>query len=120
MILVDTSIWIDHLRTNDSILIELLYSGRVYIHHLVIGEIACGNLKNRKEIISLLKDLPKIAQAKDEEVLSFIEQNELMGKGIGYIDSHLLASVVLQGDTLLWTKDVRLKKLAERMSLSLK
>jgi hypothetical protein len=118
MILVDTSVWIDHLRAGDARLIELLKNFEVMSHPFVIGEIACGNLENRKEILSLLADLPQVTTATDSEVLFFIEQQQLMGQGIGYIDAHLLASVFLSRSIKLWTQDRRLKKVAKRMTLS--
>ncbi len=96
MILVDTSIWIDHLRAGDPALKKLLEAGKVWTHPLVIGELACGNLKYRKSILSYLKDLPVARVATDNETLVYIEAHALMGRGIGYIDAHLLASVALR------------------------
>ena len=107
MILVDTSVWIDHLRKKDLILSDLLHKEEVCIHPFIIGEIACGNLVNRNEIIILLKALPEVVIAIDEEVLQFIENRRLYGKGLGYIDIHLLASSLLNNISL-WTKDKRL------------
>jgi len=95
VILVDSSVWIDHLRAGSSELESLLNDLRVLVHPFVIGELACGNLRNRKEVLDLMGDLPQVSTAADQEVLYFIEQHELMGKGIGYIDAHLLASVAL-------------------------
>ena len=86
-------------------------------HPFIIGELACGNLKNRKEILALLEALPKTTQAKHEEVLYFIEQHQLMGKGLGYIDMHLLASAKLSGLSL-WTLDKNLKDVADGLNLS--
>lgn len=97
MILVDSSIWIDHLRAGEPVLVELLNAGRVLTHPFVIGELACGNLKNRKGVLSLLQDLPAAPVATDEEVLFFIEKRGLMGKGIGYVDAHLPASISVTG-----------------------
>ena len=116
MVLVDTSIWIDHLRSGNAKLSALLNDGEVAIHPFIIGELACGNLKNRKEIISLLHTLPHIAKADDDEVLFFIEKHKLMGRGIGLIDIHLLASCKL-GKARLLTKDKRLRDAAERLGL---
>lgn len=118
MILVDTSIWVDHLRTGDSKLKQLLEAGRVWTHPFVIGELACGNLKNRKLILSLLRDLPHARTATDDEVLLFIENNALMGRGIGYIDAHLLASVALTDSITLWTRDKRLHAVAESLGMA--
>ncbi len=116
MILVDTSVWIDHLRSGNAKLSALLNEGDVAIHPFIIGELACGNLKNRKEIISLLHALPHITKADDDEVLFFIEKHTLMGLGIGLIDCHLLASCKL-GKAQLLTKDKRLQNAAERLGL---
>jgi hypothetical protein len=113
VILVDTSIWVDHLRSGDDGLVNMLNAGQVCMHPFVLGELACGNLHQRTEILSLLKDLPGISVARDEEVLFYIERHELMGRGIGYIDAHLLAAVALEAGTRLWTRDKRLQKLAE-------
>ena len=118
MILVDTSIWIDHLRKTDHQLSFLLNNGNVITHTAVIGELACGNLKNRQIFLSLLSQLPKAKHATDDEVLFFIETNKLMGKGIGYIDAHLLASTALTQSASLFTKDKRLKKSAQSLGLS--
>jgi len=112
MVLVDTSVWIDHLRFSELQLITLLEHGRVSIHPMVIGELACGNLKNRKELLALLKNLPHAVEASHKEVFHCIEKNKLMGKGIGFVDSHLLASSLLSPNTVLWTRDRRLNDLA--------
>jgi predicted nucleic acid-binding protein len=120
MILVDSSVWIDHLRAGDPMLVELLNSNRVLVHPFVIGELACGNLKSRKTVLSLLQDLPAVQFATDAEVLFFIEKHGLMGLGIGYIDVHLLAAVVLDGTAQLWTRDKRLGSVAESMRLAFK
>lgn len=112
MILVDTYVWVDHLRHGDDGLSALLNSNQVLMHPFVLGELACGNLRQRSEVLSLLKDLPQAAVARDEEVLFFIERHELMGRGIGYVDAHLMAAVALDGDARLWTRDKRLQALA--------
>lgn len=111
MILVDTSVWIDHLRSGDSHLAGLLDRDVALIHDFVIGEIACGNLRNRQEVLSLLSWLPKCEPATQEEVLFFIEQHRLMGRGIGYIDACLLAAASLNS-AQLWTRDKRLSAVA--------
>ena len=112
MILVDTSVWIDHLQSGDKMLAHLLENTQVLAHPFVIGELACGNLSNRTEVLALLADLPKVAMATDEEVLFFIEQHQLMGRGVGYIDAHLLSSTFLGGPAKIWTRDKRLAALA--------
>lgn len=118
MILVDTSIWVDHLRSGDDGLVSMLNASQVCMHPFVLGELACGNLRQRTEILSLLKDLPGISVARDEEVLFYIERHELMGRGIGYIDAHLLAAVALEAGTRLWSRDKRLQKLAESLGIA--
>lgn len=117
MILVDTSVWVDHLRTGDAILARLLEAGSVLAHGFVIGELAMGNLRRRDEILALLRDLPAATMAADDEALRFIERRRLMGSGIGYIDAHLLASAALTPDTRLWTRDRRLDGVARRLNL---
>ena len=118
MILVDTSVWIDHLRKADDTLISLLNSTQVVIHPFIIGELACGNLKNRAELLALLRKLPAVQSAQQEEVLYFIEHNQLMGRGIGFIDVHLLASLALSNHTLLWTRDKRLDLAADQLGMA--
>ena len=118
MILVDTSIWIEHLRAKDENLTGLLHSGQVLTHPMVIGELACGNLRNRNRILFLLERLPKASVASDNEVLFFIEQHQLMGCGIGYIDAHLLAATALTESAHLWTHDMRLVKVAFELNLA--
>ncbi len=117
MILVDTSVWIDHLRAGELLLVELLDTNRVLVHPFIIGELACGNLNNRKTVLSLLRKLPTARLATDDEVLFFIERHGLMGRGIGYIDAHLLAAMSLTGTVRLWTRDKRLGAVAESMRL---
>jgi predicted nucleic acid-binding protein len=117
MILVDTSVWIDYLRAGDNELAALLDGSRVLMHPFIIGEITCGSLRNRTEILSLLKELPRIAVATDDEVWFFIERHKLMNRGIGYIDAHLLASVTLEGSARLWTRDKRLHEVGASLAL---
>ena len=119
MILVDTSVWIDHLRHGDQHLEKLLFDGDVVCHTHIIGELACGNLKNRIEIISLLQSLPVTPIIDFQEYLYFIDQNQLSGKGIGFVDIHLLASAKL-GQVALWTADKRLKSAAANLDLNYK
>ena len=118
MILVDTSVWIDHLRSGDERLADLLNRCQVVIHPFVIGELACGNLRNREEVLRLLSDLPQAVVASQREVLYLIERRKLMGLGIGFVDAHLLASVVLSDTAAIWTRDRRLQKVARKLELS--
>ena len=118
MILVDTSVWIDHLSKGNTLLDSLLLNSSVLIHPFVIGELACGNLHNRNEVLDLLADLPASKLADDREVLFFIEHNDLMGRGIGYVDAHLLASVSLSSPSRLWTVDRKLKNVATGLGLA--
>ena len=104
MVLVDTSVWVEHLRRGVPELARLLDARLVVCHPFVLGELACGNLKNRREILDLLQALCTCPVATHEEVLSFLEANHLMGRGLGYIDIHLLASAKLSGIPL-WTLD---------------
>jgi predicted nucleic acid-binding protein len=116
MILVDTSIWVSHLREDLPDFKDLLFEGKVVSHPFVIGELACGNLQNRREILTLLRALPMAIQAEHEEVLRFIETHHLMGMGLGYIDVHLLASALLSGISL-WTQDIPLKNAARKLEV---
>jgi predicted nucleic acid-binding protein len=111
MVLVDTSVWVSHFRVGNIELAGLLNDGEVVTHPFVVGELACGNLKNRTLILSLLKSLPMSVEAEHEEVLAFIERNRLMGKGLGYVDAHLITSAVLT-EVSLWTLDKRLGQVA--------
>ena len=113
-ILVDTSVWIDHLRTNSPALRRLLDNDLVVCHPLVIGEIACGNMKHRSELIESLSVLPTTPLIEYQEVLTFIETHKLFGQGLGWIDVHLLASTILQHVTL-WTLDQSLRNAARRL-----
>lgn len=117
MILVDTSVWIDHLRKTDQKLFEILQNGKVCIHPFIVGEIACGNLTNRVEIIDLLKALPEVLMVSHDEILQFIENRELYGKGLGYIDIHLLASSFIN-KVPLWTRDKRLSAVSSELKLN--
>jgi predicted nucleic acid-binding protein len=118
VILVDTSVWIGHLRSGEPALAKALEGGRVLMHPFVLGELACGNLRNRGEVLRLLGGLPAAPTATDPEVLGFIERRALMGRGIGYIDVHLLASVALDGVARLWTRDRRLSAAAAELELA--
>jgi predicted nucleic acid-binding protein len=117
MVLVDTSVWVAHLRHGDIGLKALLNEGRVICHPFIIGELACGNLHNRTEILVYLQALPRANQAEHLEVMQFIENYRLMGKGLGYIDIHLLASAVLTR-VPLWTLDKKLNEVAVNLELA--
>ena len=117
MVLVDTSVWVAHLRHGAVGLEALLHGGRVLCHPFIVGELSCGNLRNRSEIISLLQRLPGAIQAEHEEVMQFIDNNGLMGKGLGYIDIHLLAAARLTG-VPLWTLDKRLLEAVKKLGLA--
>ena len=112
MVLVDTSVWVSHFRETHDGLVELLNNGEVVCHPFIIGELACGNLNNRTSIIALLEALPVALVVEHEELLSFIEARKIMGKGLGYVDVHLLAAALLTG-VPLWTLDKKLDKVAE-------
>jgi len=112
MILVDTSVWVDHLRSGIPVLGGLLEQSRVVMHSMVLGELACGNLRNHRQLLRLWQGLDTVQAVNDVEALYFIEHNGLMGRGIGYIDVHLLASVALIAGTTIWTRDKRLAGIA--------
>jgi len=118
MVLVDTSVWIDFLRQGDDGVSFLLLQNSVFMHPMILGELACGNLVNRKQLLSHWRMLPSALEAKHDEVLAFIEQFKLGGKGIGFIDLHLLMSCRLTQNTRLWTKDKRLNKVASDMGVA--
>ena len=117
MILVDTTVWIDHLRKGRSALSAALEREEVMTHPFVIGELACGSLENRRELLELLAALPSTVVATDEEALHLIEQHRLMGRGIGWVDVHLLASVKLTEAAQLWTRDKRLHAVATELRI---
>ena len=119
MVLVDTSVWIDHLRSDDEQLSHLLEQGQVHMHPMILGELACGNLQNRPHLLGLWERLPFAVEATHTEALHCLEKNRLMGRGIGYIDLHLLASVLLSPDTVLWTRDHRLQQIASDLGVGL-
>jgi hypothetical protein len=114
MVLVDTSVWVSHLRDGNAELANLLNDGRVLCHPLIVGELACGNLKDRAVILSFLQLLPMSIEAEHDEVLSFIENNRLMGKGLSYVDVHLITSAVLTG-VPIWTLDKKLAQAADSL-----
>ena len=119
MILVDSSVWIDHLRAGDTRLAALLEGGRVLTHPFIVGELALGSLRQRGIVLGALSGLPSAAVANDLEVLKFIETHALSGSGIGYIDAHLLAAVRLTGESRLWTKDRKLRMVGDRLGLTI-
>ncbi len=117
MVLVDTSVWIDHFRAGDDDLAGLLDESAVLMHPFVLGELACGNLRNRQSLLSLLGALPAARVATDPEVLHFIERHRLMGRGIGYVDAHLLAATALSAPARLLTRDAALRTIATDLDL---
>ncbi|MBW1781550.1 MAG: type II toxin-antitoxin system VapC family toxin [Deltaproteobacteria bacterium] len=116
MVLVDTSVWVSHLRDGNSALADLLNDGRVLCHPFIVGELACGNLKDRGVILSYLQLLPMSMEAEHHEVLSLIENHRLMGKGLGYVDVHLITSAVLTG-VPVWTLDKKLARAADSLHI---
>jgi predicted nucleic acid-binding protein len=118
MILIDTSVWVDHLRAGDKRLATLLNSGMVLAHPFVVGELALENLRQREVILTAMSDLPRASVATDAEVLDFIHRYALFGRGVGYIDVHLLAAVQLTADAALWTSDKRLHGVAVELGLA--
>jgi len=117
MILVDTSIWVDHLRNGNRELAALLEEGEALVHPFVIGELACGNLRNRRGIINLLQDLPAVPMIDQNEFMVFIERHYLSGLGLSFVDVHLLASSRLSG-VPLWTFDKALSRAAYKLRIS--
>ncbi|RKX34688.1 MAG: VapC toxin family PIN domain ribonuclease [Verrucomicrobia bacterium] len=117
MVLVDTSVWINHFRARERKLSELLEHEEVLVHSFVIGELACGNLANWKRIVALLHALPFAPRADDDEILFFIERHRVMGCGIGLIDAHLLASCELAG-SVLWSADKKLQAVANNLKMA--
>ena len=118
MILVDTSVWVDHLRASDSALAVVLDAGEVLAHPFVIGEIALGNLLGRDRVLEAMQNLPQAVAASDQEVFHFIGRHALFGLGIGYVDAHLLAATRLTAGARLWTRDKRLSDVADRLGLA--
>jgi predicted nucleic acid-binding protein len=117
VILVDTSVWVDHLRSTDRGLVELLDTGQVLVHPFVMGELALGGLRQRRFILDTLRVLPHAVVAGTDEVLDFIEAERLYELGIGYVDAHLLAATRLTAGATLWTRDRRLRVAADRLGL---
>lgn len=117
MVLVDTSVWVTHFRAGEARLAALLEEGRVACHPFIIGELACGNLANRTELLRLLKSMPQALVADHEEVMRFLELHRLIGIGLGYVDVHLLASARLSLAPL-WTLDVKLREAAAKLEIA--
>ncbi len=118
MIIVDSSVWIDHLRADDPDLAALLADGVVLLHPFVLGEVSVGSFRNRVATLKDMRELPAAVVAEPDEVLHLIERETLFGLGIGYVDAHLLASARLMEDTKVWTRDRRLGAAAARLSLA--
>jgi len=116
VVLVDTSVWVEHLRSGNIGLESLLNNDGVVCHLFIVGELSCGNLSNRVEILTLLQALPLANHAEHEEVMHFIENYSLMGKGLGYIDMHLIASAILT-KAPIWTLDKKLKEVSLKLGL---
>jgi predicted nucleic acid-binding protein len=117
MVLVDTSVWISHFREGQPVLTDLLSDGLVLIHPFISGELACGNLKSRAGILSDLAALPAAKRASDSEVVSLIDERRLWGRGLGWMDAHLLAAALLS-NCRFWTLDKRLRRAAAELKLS--
>lgn len=119
MILVDTSVWVDHLRKTEPLLIEHLKDNKIVMHSSIIGELACGTLANRAERLRDWHALPTIHELQNGDVLALIEHRKLMGRGIGLVDAHILGAVLHSQSTLLWTRDKRLQSIAEECGVAL-
>ncbi len=120
MVLVDTNVWIGHLNRGEKQLELLLQEGRVLMHPFVIGELACGTFRNRQGLLSLLKSLPQARTAMHDEVMFFIERHALMGRELGYVDAHLLASLAIDSGAVLFTRDAVLKTVATEQGRAFK
>lgn len=118
MILADTTVWVDHLRSASSLLHQLLDAEQVLMHPFVIGELALGHIRQRRLILTTLEELPAIHISDPEEVLTLIEQRKLVAIGIGYVDTHLLASTITTPGCQLWTRDRRLAEIAARLGVA--
>jgi predicted nucleic acid-binding protein len=118
MVLIDTSVWVDHLQRSNAELVALLNHGHVLVHPFVIGELALGGLQQRSTVLEALQNLPACSKATDAEVLGFIDAHTLHGIGIGYVDVHLLAATLLTPTAKIWTQDKRLHAAASRLGLS--
>jgi predicted nucleic acid-binding protein len=119
MILIDSSIWMDHFRQKNSELIDLARGKAILCHPFVVGEIAMSSFAQREIILSDLSDLPQAIVAFDDDVQKFVTRHKLFSLGIGYIDAHLLVSAQLTPGTHFWTKDKRLLAAAEKLGLAM-
>lgn len=117
MLLVDTSVWIDHLHASEPRLVRALEDAQVAQHPLVVGELALGTLRARDEVLALVSALPAVPQASHEEMLHLVETHRLHGRGLGVVDAHLLASLRLAHDVGIWTRDKRLRAAAEELAV---
>ena len=117
-VLADTSVWVDHLSGGEAEMVRLLEAERLLVHPFVVGEIACGNLRNRTGVLGGLDELPEIAVASRHEVREAIERRRLSGRGIGYVDCHLLVSVLIAPPATLWTRDKRLQAAAVELEVA--
>ena len=118
MILVDTSVWIEHFRAASAMLSQLLDNGEVLGHPFVLGELALGNLRQREDVLRVLRRLPQATSAAHQEVIQLIDREVLFGRGIGYVDAHLLAAARLTAGSRLWTHDRRLRAVAAQLDLA--
>jgi predicted nucleic acid-binding protein len=118
VILTDTSVWINHLRQGDPLMADLLRREQVLTHPFVIGELALGGLQQRDVFLQRLRELPSALVASTEEVLALILENELQGSGVGYVDANLLASVRMTPEARIWTRDLKLAAVAERLAVA--
>jgi predicted nucleic acid-binding protein len=118
VILVDTSVWIDHLRSSEPALVQRLWQAQVLMHPMVLIELACGNLADRDKLLALWRNLPQLPPVSDDEALYFLHAQNLMGRGIGYVDLHLLAATAVRPGTRLWSRDRRLSAAAEPLGLA--
>lgn len=118
MYLVDSSVWIDHFRKTDPLLVDALEGDLVACHDHVIGELALGSIKDRDKVLHSLSRLPRISAARDSDVLEMINQHKLFARGIGYIDAHLLAASLIDGQAKVWTHDKRFKTISQELGIS--
>jgi predicted nucleic acid-binding protein len=118
VILVDTSVWVDHFRVGVADLVSALNDGEILMHPFVLGELACGNFRKRSHALALLRELPLAREATHDEVMAMIDERRLMGRGIGYVDAHLLAAVAITPEARLWTRDASLSRLAASLGLA--
>lgn len=117
-VLADTSVWIDHFRKRDNLLVSLLNNHQVLMHSMIRGELACGYLRCRLQPLTLLKNLPHVFEATHDEALIFMDNKQLMGRGIGWVDVHLLAATALTSGTHIWTRDNRLSAVAQSLKIA--